>query len=386
MQSARILRFAARAAAIGVLSTALVLIGCGMPGAPLPPSLNLPDRVGDLSAVRTGGQVALTWTMPTKNTDKMLLKGNVAVRVCRNEQGAVGCFAVTTLQLAPGAAGALTDTLPAELAAGAPRVLTYFVELDNRKGRSAGLSNGAEILAGEAPAAIAGLRAEMRRDGVLLRWTAAPPDAAPMAVRLDRKLLTPPAKNSGPQRNEQGLMAPPPEPPERTLLVEAGLVEAGAATDRALDKDIRFGESYEYRAQRVARITVNGQTLELAGPLSAPVRIDAVNVFPPAVPKGLAAVATAGENGAGPAIDLSWQTDTEADLAGYIVYRREPAAAGEGNAGWQRISPVQPVVGPGYHDANVEPGHTYEYAVSAIDQEGHESARSVGAEETVPGP
>jgi hypothetical protein len=365
------------AAAFGA---ALGVAGCGMPGAPLPPSLNLADRVGDLAAVRAGGQVALTWTMPTKNTDKMLLKGSIAVRVCRNEQGAAGCSAVTTLQLAPGANGAFTDILPAALAAGQPRVFTYFVELDNRKGRSAGLSNGAEILVGDTPQAITGLRAEMRRDGVLLRWTAAPPEAAPVAVRLDRKLLTPPAKNSGPQRNEQGLMAPPPEPPERTLLVEAG-----EATDRTLDKDIRFGESYEYRAQRVARVTVNGRTLELAGPFSAPLRIDAINFFPPAVPKGLAAVATAGENGAGPAIDLSWQPDTEADLAGYIVYRREPAA-GEGNAGWQRISPAQPVVGPGNHDANVQPGHTYEYAVSAIDQEGHESARSAGAEETVPGP
>ncbi len=361
------------AAAFGA---ALGVAGCGMPGAPLPPSLNLPDRVGNLSAVRTGGQVALTWTMPTKNTDKMLLKGNVAVRVCRNEQGAAGCSAVTTVQLAPGASAAITDSLPAALAAGQPRVLTYFVEIDNRKGRSAGLSNGAEILAGEAPAAVVGLRAEMRRDGVLLHWSAVPPEAAPVAVRLDRKLLTPPAKNF-----KQGLMTPPPEPPERTLLIEAG-----AATDRALDKDIRFGESYEYRAQRVARVTLNGQTLELAGPLSESVRIDAVNVFPPGVPKGLAAVAAAGENGAGPAIDLSWQADTEADLAGYIVYRREPAAASESNAGWQRISSAQPVVGPGYHDANVEPGRAYEYAVSAIDQEGHESARSVGAEETVPGP
>jgi len=386
MQSARILRLAARATGIAAaFGAALGVAGCGMPGAPLPPSLNLPDRVGDLSAVRSGGQVALTWTMPTKNTDKLLLKGNVAVRVCRNEQGAAGCSAVTTVQLAPGASAAFADSLPAALAAGQPRVLTYFVELDNRKGRSAGLSNGAEILAGEAPAAIAGLRAEMRRNGVLLRWTAAPPGPggtpAPVAVRLDRKLLTPPVKNSGPQRNEQGLMAPPPEPPERTLLIEAG-----AATDRALDKDIRFGESYEYRAQRVARVTLDGQTLELAGPLSESVRIDAVNVFPPGVPKGLAAVATAGENGAGPAIDLSWQADTEADLAGYIVYRREPAAASESNAGWQRISSAQPVVGPGYHDANVEPGRAYEYAVSAIDQEGHESARSVVAEETVPGP
>lgn len=355
-----------------------------MPGAPLPPSLNLPDRVGDLAAVRTGGQVALAWTMPTKNTDKMLLKGNVAVRICRNEQGAAGCSAVATLQLAPGANGTFNDSLPAALTAGQPRLLAYFVELDNRKGRSAGLSNGTEVLAGEAPAMVSGLRAEMRRDGVLLHWTAAPPEAAPVAVRLDRKLLTPPVEGSGPERNEQGLMAPPPEPLERTLLVEAGAA-TDRATDRALDKDIRFGESYEYRAQRVARVTVNGKTLELAGPLSEPVRIDAVNILPPAVPKGLAAVATAGENGAEPAIDLSWQPDAEADLAGYIVYRRESAAGG-GSPDWQRISPAQPVVGPAFHDANVRPGRTYEYAVGAIDQEGHESARSAGAEETVPGP
>ncbi len=351
---------------------ALGVAGCGMPGAPLPPSLNLPDRVGDLNAVRAGGQVALSWTMPTKNTDKLLLKGSIAVRVCRNEQGAAGCSAAATLQLAPGANGAFTDTLPAALAVGSPRVLTYFVELDNRKGRSAGLSNGAQILTGEAPAAIAGLGAEMRRDGVLLRWTPAPPGAMPAMVRLERTLLTLPA-----QKPKQGLLAPPPEPAEQKLLVKA---KPGEQRGSALDQDIRFGESYEYRAQRVVRATVNGQTLELAGPLSEPVRIDAVNVFPPAVPKGLAAVATPAENGVGPSIDLSWQPDTEADLAGYIVYRRE------GNAGWQRISPAQPVVGPGYHDANVRPGHTYEYAVSAVDQAGHESARSVGAEETVPEP
>ena len=82
---------------------------------------------------------------------------------------------------------------------------------------------------------------------------------------------------------------------------------------------------------------------------------------------------------------LSWQPDTEADLAGYIVYRRELAATGAGGA-WQRISPTQPVVGPAYHDTNVQPGHAYAYAVSAIDQEGHESARSAEAQETVPGP
>jgi fibronectin type 3 domain-containing protein len=42
------------------------------------------------------------------------------------------------------------------------------------------------------------------------------------------------------------------------------------------------------------------------------------------------------------------------------------------------------VVGPAFHDAQVAPGHTYTYAVSAVDQGGHESARSAEARETVP--
>jgi hypothetical protein len=266
--------------------------------------------------------------------------------------------------------------LPPTLAEGAPRVLTYFVELDNRKGRTAGLSNGAQILAGEAPAAIDGLAAEMRRDGVLLRWTPAPPDAAPVAVRLERKLVSPPAP--APSRSAEGPLAPRPEPAERNLLVEPA-----AHLDRALDSSIQFGETYEYRAQRVARVTVNGKALVLAGPLSSPIRVEAVNVFPPAAPRGLAAVATAGAEGAGPAIDLNWQPNTETDLAGYVVYRRE---AGASESAWQRISPARPAVDPDFHDAIVQPGHTYRYAVSAVDQQGHESERSAEAEEAVPSP
>ena len=117
------------------------------------------------------------------------------------------------------------------------------------------------------------------------------------------------------------------------------------------------------------------QSSRLASPLSPPLRIDAVNVFPPGAPKGLAAVATKDENGSGPAIDLSWLPGAEADLAGYIVYRRDVGTSSAALA-WQRISPAQPVVGPGYHDPNVQPGHTYAYSVTAIDQQDHESARS----------
>jgi hypothetical protein len=365
-------------ATIAAFATASALAGCGMPGAPLPPSLNLPVPVNDLSAVRTGGQVALSWTMPAKTTDKVLLKGNITVRVCRNESAESRCSIATTLQLAPKADASFTDTLPSPLASGPPRVLSYLVELVNRKGRSAGLSNSAAILAGEAPPAIENLSAQMRKDGVLLHWASAPTESSPVAVRLVRRLLTPPAKKSN-----QGPSAQPAEPLEQTLLVEAASPAdhaPDAGPNASIDNSIRFGQTYEYRAQRVARIAVGGSTLELAGPLSPPLRIDAINVFPPSAPKGLAAVATAGENGSGPAIDLSWLPGAEADLVGYIVYRRDSV-----DAAWQRISPAQPVVGPGYHDPNVQPGHTYSYAVTAIDQNGLESARSAEASDTVPG-
>jgi hypothetical protein len=341
-----------------------------MPGAPQPPTLNIPNRVTDLSALRAGNQVSLTWKMPIRNTDKLLLKDTVAVRVCRNQSSAAGCNVVASLQLAPNSDAAYSDALPPALTTGTPRVLTYFVELQNRKGRSAGLSNGVDIPAGEVPPAVTGLSAEIRNDGVLLNWTPAPPDAPSAAIRLNRKLVTPLAA-----KPQQGPLATPPEPPERTLMVETG-----GSTSRALDTDIRFGETYEYRAQRVVRVPVNGDLLELASPISDPVRVDAVNVFPPGVPRGLAAVATAGENGYPPSIDLSWLPDTDIDLAGYIVYRRE------GDGKWQRISTAQGAVGPSFHDANVQAGHTYVYAVSAIGQNGHESARSAEAQETVSTP
>jgi fibronectin type 3 domain-containing protein len=143
---------------------------------------------------------------------------------------------------------------------------------------------------------------------------------------------------------------------------------------------VRFGESYTYRAQRVSRVTADGKTLELAGALSPPVLVNVADVFPPKVPSGLVAVATAPESGAAASIDLSWQPNAEPDLAGYAVYRRENFGA------WQRISPATPIAGPAFHDAQVQPGHLYHYAVTAIDQSGHESARSAQAEETVPAP
>jgi hypothetical protein len=341
---------------------AIMLPGCGTPGAPQPPSLNLPDRVADLSAVRAGNRVSLSWTMPRRNTDKLILKDEIAVRVCRAEI-AGACADAGTLTAAPGKDATWAETLPQPLAEGNARALRYFVELKNTKSRSAGLSNAALVLAGSAPPAVEGLRIEMQKAGAIVRWNAADSDAS---IRLQRTLLTPP-----PARKKEGPLAPEAEPVEQNLLIE------DAAQGQALDKSIRFSNTYAYRAQRVRRMTIDGQVLELDGAFSSPVDVEAKDVFPPAVPTGLVAVATRGGDGHAASIDLSWEPDGEDDLAGYVVYRREGVGA------WERISPAQPVVGPAFHDVQVQPGHTYRYAVSAVDQGGHPSPHSQEAEESV---
>lgn len=339
--------------------------GCGTPGAPQPPSLYLPEPVSDLSAIRAGDQVTLTWTMPKKNTDKLKIKEQVSVRVCRREKTGGACVDAGTLALDPGADGTWTDTLPPALAAGAARPLVYCVELKNKRGQSAGLSNPADLLAGAAPDPVEGFAAEVQKAGVVLHWNAAQQDTA---IRLRRKLLTPQSTT----KPKESLTAPPPETAEQDLLIE------DTRQGRALDQTARFGEAYEYQAQRVVRVMQAGTTLEMDGAFSPPVRVDVQDVFPPAVPTGLVAVAMLGENGAETAVDLSWHPDPEADVAGYVVYRRE------GDRAWERISPGESVVGPAFHDTHVQPGHTYHYAVIAVDRGGHESARSQEAEETVP--
>lgn len=366
-----------RWAAFASIGCAFLLAGCGTPGAPQPPSLKLPDRVTDLTAVRTGSTVTLHWTTPKKTTDHLLIKGPVEVAVCRRE-GAGNCEAAGKTSSTAGAAGEFHETLPAALTSGKPRQLDYFIELKSPHGRSAGLSTAATVLAGTAPPSITGLAAEVRADGVALRWNGSEATSGSKAtsVRLHRKLLTPPEPK---QKPKNSLEKPAAEPVMRDLLVEA---PGPGQQSGAIDHTAHFGEVYEYTAQRIERVAIDGhdahKTLELAGEVSTPVRIDVIDTFPPSIPQGLVAVLVPEEK----TIDLSWQPDsdpyTDSDLAGYIVYRAE------GDGSWQRISGAQPLTGSAYRDAAVEAGHTYRYAVTAIDLTGHESKRSAEASESVP--
>jgi fibronectin type 3 domain-containing protein len=93
------------------------------------------------------------------------------------------------------------------------------------------------------------------------------------------------------------------------------------------------------------------------------------------VPSGLEAVFS--QVGQKSFIDLTWNPDTDRDLAGYNVYRRaEGMQALKINSGLLKT--------PAFRDDNVQPGMKYIYSVSAVDVRNNESARSEEAPETVP--
>src|SRR5580704_16506279 len=72
-----------------LLSGTAALVGCGVPGVPKPPSLELPEPVTDLRAVRKGDRVYLDWTVPNETTDRLPLRHLGPTRVCRSLDAAM---------------------------------------------------------------------------------------------------------------------------------------------------------------------------------------------------------------------------------------------------------------------------------------------------------
>ncbi len=340
-------------------------IGCGAPGAPQPPSLNLPTPVLNLSAVRIGNSVHLAWTMPTHTTDHRALQHPVPVRICRTVENGP-CANIASLSLTPGKEGAYTDELPADLSQRPDRLLRYEVALNNHAGKSAGPSNTAYSAAGVSPPAVTGLTGQVRADGVLLSWQPAAETGQAVSFRIERLQLDVATPHEAPKSP----LTPAAPAAAQTLVVRG---KDGEDPGHAIDNSALFNQRYRYTLERVATATLSRQSVEIQGLPSEAIVVATTDTFPPAVPQGLVAVADA----AAGAIDLSWYPDTDSDLAAYHVYRRDV----HGDLPAQRIASVG--VETSYRDAGAQPGHTYAYSVSAVDQSGNESKRSPEVEESL---
>lgn len=364
-------------AACLALPGVVVLAGCALESNPEPPTLWMPVPVKNLTATRAGNEIQLRWTMPKETTDKLALKGDQKAHFCwESEKGAMAaepvfraglCVTAGDAAFAPGRPADFVVKMPAELVTGPPRAVSYFVELENPAGKTAGPSNGAWAGAGAAPEAVAGLQLEAQAAGVVLRWDPAAPEPG-LVLRIQRTLVNGGAgKKSSAEHGSEANGEAPPE--EQTLEVPLDKEDLGVA----LDHDATLDHIWSYQVERVLKGNVDGHALEIGGRPSGKVTIDAKDVFPPATPSGLVAVADEQAH----AIDLSWEPDTEADVAGYVVYRRDVSAG----TGVERISGKAPVAAPSFSDAKVQAGHEYVYSVSAVDEDGNESARSKEVEE-----
>ncbi|MDW5265807.1 MULTISPECIES: fibronectin type III domain-containing protein [Acidobacteriaceae] len=353
-----------------VLATAALaasLSGCASPGPARPPSLHLPRLVTDLSAVRTGDSVALHWTTPEKTTDGLKVQPPLTAEICRQLAAhPAACAPVKSVPARPGPSEA-TDTLPGTLTTDPPALLTYRVKILNANGHSAGLSNPAFAAAGAAPPPVEHLHIAPVRNGAMIEWQS---QSTPAFIDLDRTLVqtTAPKKRSGKQ---PGQLSAPSTPAE--IHLQAG--KKSADPGGTIDPIAKRGETYRYLAQRVRSITLGGHALEIRSTPSATITTLMRDTFPPATPSGLAAVPGTDS------IDLSWEPNTEPDLAGYIVYRQTVATDGTLSAAPSQLTPT-PIPAPAFSDLTAQPGQIYSYRVVAVDSVGNQSPASAEVRES----
>jgi len=356
---------------LGCWLCACVVAGCtacGVPGPPKPPSLNLPQPVSDLRAVRKGDSVFLSWTIPTRATDSAAVRRMGVTRVCRsNGQQIMDCPSTIGEIAAPAATSTAqpgspraryTDTLPKALLSDDPSLrIWYAVSVANANGRSAGLSNIVTVPALPAPPPPTDFRVQVTADGVLLSWSGSAQSNGTTPVRHIYRVY----------RREEG----------KTTDTVVGEMPFGKLRSYLLlDHSFEWEKTYFYRATVVTSLHATGQReLQFESEDTAQVKVLVHDTFPPAAPSGLQAVFS----GAGqqPFVDLSWAPDTDADLAGYNIYRRE------GDGELSKIN-SELVKTPAFRDSKVVSRHTYLYAVSAVDAHGNESPHSTEASEEVP--
>lgn len=334
------------------------LAACGVPGIPKPPSLNLPQPVTDLRAVRKGDRVYLAWTAPTKTTDNLPVRQATSVVVCRSPgkmwPGCAGGVLPVSQPQPPVQSKArqtFIDLIPASLLGSDPNSeILYGVSILNQNARDAGISNVVSVPGVVAAVPPSDFRAQITADGVVMSWRENPATGARVFYRLYRR-----AEGSA---------------------ADTVAGEAPAGSVQLVDHNFEWEKTYSYRATVVTVVHAEGKSDSAFEGVDTPaVTVFAHDVFPPAVPSGLQAVFSG--VGQQAFVDVIWAPDTDADLAGYNVYRRE-----EGGEARKISSGL--VTAPAFRDLNVAQGHTYFYSVAAVDVRGNESARSGEANETAP--
>lgn len=252
----------------------LPLAACGKRGDPLPPFPLTPQAITGFTVSQRGDHLEATGVAPRTTTSGQPLRVFEIEFLRADAEGDLEKVAQKQrVRVAPGETFHQTWPLPA--AGTSVRIAARAIH----RGQRSILTPPVTLAVAAPPSAPTALTASLEAGAVVLGWTGGP-------VRVYRK--------------GQGGAYDAPLDPKPTA----------DATYR--DTRVAANDSWCYVVRAVA-----GTEPLVESPPSPEACVSVRDVFAPAAPTGVAALAVSG------VVDVSWSPSTEADLAGYRIYRSE---------------------------------------------------------------
>ncbi|MFN0141171.1 MAG: fibronectin type III domain-containing protein [Pyrinomonadaceae bacterium] len=348
-----------------MIFSALIAIGCGKRGAPVPPKEKVLQRI-ELEGFQRGNQVILSWKMPARNAPKnnvqniaradiyRLAEPATSPQLISEEEFANSSTLIAAVEISDSDFGLKTlihkDTL--QFAGQAAR-LRYAVRFVNASGQKAGFSNTLLI---EPTSKIAAnpssLAAEASQEAVRLTWT------APTANIDGSTPVSLIGYNIYRSTSEK----------EPAKLLNKAPVEATSFEDEFFD----FDKDYYYF---VRSVSVGLETEPVESAESNIIKFRGVDTFAPSAPSAITVAAAPGT------ISIFFAVNPEKDIAGYKIYRSEDRD--EPFANWTLLT-TGLLTANTFQDTRVESGKTYHYYLTATDKTGNVSPPSEVVSETAP--
>lgn len=353
----------------------LAFVACGKKGPPLPPLVKLPVAPSDLIAARRADTVDLQLTVPFANTDSSRPANVVRVEV----------YALTGPATVSEADVLKQGTKVASIAVKAPRDPNATLDPDDPE------QSEADIEPPQGEGLDQGAVARVQEQLTAPAATGSAPAAGVVRTYVGVGITTKGRRGPSSGRAAVPLVPPPPAPPkpsvtytETTVTVtwppglsaaynvyevagssETPLTKGPIGETQYTDARMTWGTTRCYAVRSVAIV----DALAVESEATPPACVMLTDIFPPAAPRGLQAVATEG------VISLIWDANTEADLDGYILLRA--IAPGD------ELAPIgpSPIRGTAFQD-RLSAGVRYVYALKAVDKAGNASQPSERTEET----
>jgi hypothetical protein len=313
------------------LSLAVVLAACGSVGEPLPPLLHIPGRVDDFAVRQVASELVAEWTWPVLGSEGQVFREMERFEIYSllvpsgGELPAAEAFSdhgelVTTVAAQdPATTGPGTRLAVRAPIAGQHGTRRGFaVRGVSAAGRASAWSEVRMLDVVQPPATVSDLVATAVEQGVRLVWN---PVEGAMRYGVERRIA-------------------------EGEFVSIGSAEVPEFLDASPQWDMPSG--YRVKALKPA-----GDSPDVPGPASNVISLTPRDVFPPATPSDLRALAV--DSG----VELSWGSNSEPDLAGYRVFR-DGVPIHEGL-----------LESANYSDQPLSAGQTVVYQVTAVDRSGN---------------